>query len=76
MVSDGFKENRPEVITEAISQGDAITARVKELRDKHIFEIATKSFDPKQTLSYTAQLNAYRKIKDHAKNIAEVLTPS
>ncbi len=76
LVTKGFEEKRPEVVTKAESQGDSITARVKELRDKHISEIATKSFDPAQTISYTAQLNAYRKIKDHAKNIAEALASS
>ena len=71
LVADGFQQRRPEVITMAKTQGEAITLRIKELRDKFLVRMSEEKFDPQVSVAYNAQLNGYRRVRDHVLNIAE-----
>ena len=73
LVADGFEQRRPEVITKANSQGDAITLRIKELRDQFLVRMSEEKFDPQVSVAYNAQLNGYRRVRDHVLNIAEAI---
>jgi phosphate:Na+ symporter len=73
MVSVGVKGERPEIISKANTQGDAITFQIKELRSRHIERVGEKITTPLHSLIYADILNAYRRAKDHALNIAEAL---
>jgi Na+/phosphate symporter len=73
MISVGVKGDRPEVISRAKSEGDAITFSIKELRADHIERVSSQVTTPQHSLIYADILNAYRRAKDHALNIAEAL---
>ena len=73
LISRGYEQRHPEVITKAHSRGNAITARVKELRDGFLAKMSEQKFDPQVVVAYSAQLNAYRRVREHALNIAEAL---
>jgi phosphate:Na+ symporter len=73
MITTGVKGERPEIISRAHTQGEAITFAIKELRSKHIERVGEKVTTPLQSLVYVDILNAYRRVKDHALNIAEAL---
>ncbi|MBN1442947.1 MAG: hypothetical protein JXA90_09565, partial [Planctomycetes bacterium] len=57
----------------ARSRGTAITHTMKQSRARHLARVGTGTTTPLKSLFYTDMLNSYRRIKDHALNIAEVL---
>lgn len=46
---------------------------MKTYRSNHLERVGTKNASPFESLVITDMLNAYRRIKDHALNIAEVM---
>jgi len=71
LISGGYEQRRPEVITRAHSQGSAITRRIKELRGQFLAKMSEEKLHPQTIVAYNAQLNAYRRVREHALNIAE-----
>ena len=61
------------ILSEAMIKGNAITKFVKECRNRHLFRVTEGKASPLKSLIYTDMLSSYRRIKDHAFNIAEVL---
>ena len=74
MIGDAVKNNTSNVITKARTQGDAITFLMKEYRSNHMERLGKQQALPLESLAITDILNAYRRIKDHALNIAEVIS--
>jgi phosphate:Na+ symporter len=72
-VTEAVRRSDDRAVEQAYRQGRAITARFKELRSEHLSQLGQTRIDPVQSMSYNTMLTAYRKIKDHALNIAEAL---
>ena len=72
MVSQSFRAGLVD-LGRAHSDSEAITHAVKELRNAHLLSLSESRIDPVQSMAYSAMLNGYRKVKDHAENIAESL---
>ncbi|MCD4830348.1 MAG: Na/Pi cotransporter family protein [Anaerohalosphaeraceae bacterium] len=66
-------ENNDNILAEAEAQGKGITSLMKRCRSEHLERVGSGEVTPLKSLSYTDMLNAYRRIKDHGLNIAEVL---
>ena len=60
-------------LSEAMIKGNAITKYMKECRNRHLIRVGDGKATPLKSLIYTDILSSYRRIKDHAFNIAEVL---
>ncbi len=60
-------------LREAMTRGTEITATMKDCRSKHLARVGDGKATPLKSLIYTDMLTSYRRIKDHAFNIAEVL---
>ncbi len=73
MINKAVKENNPDILSMANAEGDSITHIMKDYRQDHITRIEKKYVDPLNNLVFCDMLTAYRRIKDHALNIAEVL---
>ncbi|MEJ5259512.1 MAG: Na/Pi cotransporter family protein [Anaerohalosphaeraceae bacterium] len=75
MVQTVLEEDNPtpEFFSEAQSKGTAITKYMKECRAHHLARVESGQVSPIKSLIYTDMLSSYRRIKDHAFNIAEVL---
>ncbi|MCF7956164.1 MAG: Na/Pi cotransporter family protein [Phycisphaerae bacterium] len=73
MVNKAVANNNTDILLRARSRGQEITVMMKECRAKHLQRVGTDLTTPLKSLIYTDMLNAYRRIKDHALNIAEVL---
>ena len=73
MVSEGVSMRRPEVLSKANIQGEAITVQAKESRKRYLALLGQKTVTPRATLIFTDMLNGYRRTKDHVLNIAETL---
>jgi len=73
LVHAGYTQRHPEVVSKAHTRGDEITHRVRGMRDRHLADVSRTKTDPLVTVIYTDMLNAYRRVKDHAMNVAEAL---
>ena len=60
-------------LQQAQRKGAAVTGLMKSCRSTHLSRLAENCATPLKCLIYTDMLNSYRRIKDHALNIAEVL---
>jgi len=65
-------EKKPE-ITYVYAEGKSITHHFRELRTKHLKRLEKKKVEPLMSVTYMNILNSYRRIRDHAMNVAEVI---
>ncbi len=72
-INDAVRQENKEVLSKARARGNNITRVMKECRASHLARVGTGTTTPLKSLIYTDMLNSYRRIKDHALNIAEVL---
>lgn len=75
LIYEGIRreDNSPETFSEMQTKGLAITNLMKECRARYLVRVGEGITNPLMGLIYTDMLTAYRRIKDHAFNIAEVL---
>lgn len=73
MVTEGYAERQPEVITKAKSGESEIHHRVRQLRDDHLQRLTDKKVPPNVNVAFTSTLNSYRRVSDHTLNVAESL---
>jgi len=75
LIADGLERSNgtPEYFSEMQIKGLAVTNLMKECRSRHLMRVGKAEVNPLMSLIYTDMLTAYRRIKDHAFNIAEVL---
>lgn len=73
LINDAYKNEQKSVITKAGSRSDEITHQFRQLRSKHLARLAETKMDPLLSTTYPDLLNCYRRVKDHAYNIAETL---
>jgi phosphate:Na+ symporter len=66
------EEDRPAAVKLLPVSGD-LTRTMKDYRQRHLIRLAEGKVSPLSSLVYTDLLNYYRRIKDHALNIAEVV---
>ena len=67
------KSNMGDNLPAAQTMGNQITHAMKEYRSNHLARVSSGEVQPLKSLAFTDMLNSYRRIKDHAYNIAEAL---
>jgi len=72
-INDCVRNQGQDVLRAARAGGGEITHLMKEYRSRHLVRVEAGSASPLKSLIFTDMLNAYRRIKDHSLNIAEVL---
>ena len=73
MINTAVKEDNVRIVLKASTLGDGITHLIKEYRTNHLERVEAGDVSALKSLIITDMLNAYRRVKDHALNIAEVL---
>ena len=73
MISDAVKADNADILSKAQTKGSAITFKIKQFRTQHLERVSAGKTSPLHSLIFTDMLNSYRKIKDHALNIAETI---
>ncbi len=61
------------VLTQTTALSDRIRKEVKNLRRIHLDNLLNNKMSPQISVAYLATLNAYSRVKDHTKNIAEAV---
>ena len=72
-IGNSVREENPNILTKAMADGKIINRKVKQYRSTHLNKLGTKHNSPVMSLIFMDMLSAYRQIKDHAFNIAEVV---
>jgi len=67
-------DRNSEILNKAISENSTIRYKIKNYRGSHLNRLADEQVSPMMSLIYMDLLNSYRRILDHALNIAEVLS--
>ena len=73
MINAAVREENPEILSKANTRGTEINRLMKQYRSRLMARTGTESCKPMKGLFCADMLNAYRRIKDHGLNIAEVL---
>jgi phosphate:Na+ symporter len=73
LIDEATKNADANVLMLAESDGKSITELMKRYRAEHIARVESGKASALKSLIFTDMLNAYRRIKDHGLNIAEVL---
>gem|GEM_PF-24249 len=73
LIYEAVRLENGDILNKAETHGENITLLMKKYRSSHLSRVGTGTTTPLKSLFYTDMLNAYRRIKDHALNIAEVL---
>jgi len=71
-VNEGVRDEEAGILSKAYSLSDQITRLVKEYRNRHLARVSSGEASAQKSLVFTDMLNGYRRIRDHALNIAEV----
>jgi phosphate:Na+ symporter len=67
-------ERNSEILSKALTENSAIRHKIKNFRGSHLNRLAAEETGPTMSLVYMDLLNSYRRMLDHAFNIAEVLS--
>ena len=73
MVNDAERNENMDILGRAQSDSEIITRQMKDYRQQHLVRLSNSKASPLSSLAYTDMLNFYRRMKDHALNIAEVI---
>ncbi len=73
LVTEALQNRNVDIMTKARSLGDALKKKAKLMRDSHIEQLSHSRVEPNVNLTYTSTLNSYRRVRDHALNIAEAI---
>ncbi|MDG2207285.1 MAG: Na/Pi cotransporter family protein [Pirellulales bacterium] len=74
MVNDSLKHRNTDVITKLETIGKRIRDLLKTLRRKHLDALSSGNIRPQVSVAYLAALNAYARVRDHSRNIAEAVS--
>ncbi len=73
-INKGVTEDNKDILPEARNLAKIVTNTMKRYRSEHIARVEKGEVSALKSLIYTDMLNAYRRIKDHALNVAEALS--
>ncbi|MDH4183404.1 MAG: Na/Pi cotransporter family protein [Nitrospinota bacterium] len=71
LVAQGYERMAKELLFKARPQSEAINHKIRKIRLRHISRLSETRNDPLITMVYSDMLNDYRRVKDHALNVAE-----
>lgn len=74
MVNDAERNENRDILTRAQTGSVAFTKTMKTYRSQHLTRLSDNQVAPLASLVFTDMLNNYRRMKDHAFNIAEVIS--
>ena len=73
-IAKSYRRVEPEQIDVASQRGRNIAQQVRTLRHEIMNRMADDGMHPRISVTYNRQINAYRRVRDHAVNIAEAIS--
>lgn len=72
-VNKAYIQNNPELLEGEVATGEEITKQAKALARKLVHRPLEDQLEPFTSTSYSRQVAAYRRVRDHLINILEVV---
>ncbi len=72
-VTSAYQQENMDVVTSTVQTGEEIKQKAKTLQREHLEYLSSEKVDPYINVSYTATLNAMRRVRDHVVNLAEAM---
>ena len=60
-------------VTDVQSQGRDINRKAKDIRNKFMRRMSEEHFDPQVVIALNTQINAYRRVREHVRNVARAI---
>ena len=73
MITTAYEERNDDIVSKAHTRGDEITHRVRDLRSLCLQGVSDTHANSVLIVMFTDAINAYRRVKDHAMNVAECM---
>ena len=73
MINEAARRDGQDIIARARADGENVTRLMKQIRKRHLQRLSDETVTPLKSLIYLDLLNNYRRMKDHAFNVAEVI---
>ena len=73
LINEAVRIDDKNIMTRARTDGEQITRLMKQVRKRHLQRLSDDKIAPLKSLIYMDFLNHYRRMKDHAFNVAEVV---
>jgi phosphate:Na+ symporter len=73
MIKNAIETRNKDILNKALSSGDNLKHKLKTIRSHHLNRLAAEQTTALVSLVFMDMLNAYKRIKEHGLNIAEVI---
>ncbi len=73
-INEALEKKNRNVLIKTETKSQRIRADIKQLRRQHLEDLSAGSIPPLVNVAFLAALNAYARVRDHAHNIAEVVS--
>jgi phosphate:Na+ symporter len=73
-INDGLKQKNRNTLIKTKEASKRIRADIKELRRQHLEDLSEGTIPPAVSVAFLAALNAYSRVRDHAHDIAELIS--
>lgn len=73
-INQGFEQKNPNTLIKCEEHSQRIRSDIKQLRKQHLEDLSTGDFPPLVSVAYLAALNAYSRVRDHSRTIAEIVS--
>lgn len=73
-INVALSQNNRNILVETSPAAKRIRSEIKQLRRTHLEELSSGSIAPAVSVAYLAGLNAYSRVLDHSRNIAESIS--
>jgi phosphate:Na+ symporter len=62
-----------DLMMEVHARGQSLNRKAKEVRDEFVKQMSQAKYDPQIVIAFNTQFNAYRRVREHAQNVAEAI---
>ncbi|MDB4439894.1 Na/Pi cotransporter family protein [Planctomicrobium sp.] len=73
-INQGFEQKNPKTLIKCEEHSQRIRNDIKQLRKQHLEDLSTGDFPPLVSVAFLAALNAYSRVRDHSRTIAEIVS--
>ncbi|MCA9079928.1 MAG: Na/Pi cotransporter family protein, partial [Planctomycetaceae bacterium] len=73
-VNEGYRNQNRNLLKDVEELGSEIRKLIKKLRRDHLADVSSSQIPPQVTVAFLNALNSFGRIRDHAQNIAEVVS--
>lgn len=74
VINEALDQDNRNVVANTDTMTKRIRDEIKQLRRQHLDDLSAEKMPPLVSIAFMAALNAYARVRDHARNIAEAIS--